>query len=126
MKERHLIVLRPNQYNNGDLRLGLFTDDYLNYVHGKNIQALYVNFYAANQRIQSIRTYNNHGSIVKKSIISNWLNLKEISEGELLLFELIMDNDSGIHYYNFLGTPNDIKVLIDTAANRIDSHASRH
>ena len=119
MKERHLLVLRPNQYNDGNLRLALFTDDYQKFVHGRHVQSLYVNFFAANRNISSIRTYVNHGSIVKKSIISNWLHNKGFSEGTLLLFELIKDDDAGIHIYNFLGTTADVTTLINNTTNKI-------
>lgn len=119
MKERHLIVLRPNQYSDGNLRLALFTEDYQRFVQRKHIQSLYVNFFAANRKLSSIQTYVNHGSIAKKSIISNWLHNNGFSEGTLLLFELIMDDDAGIHIYNFLGTIADVTTLINNAKNKI-------
>lgn len=119
MKERHLLVLRPNQYNDGSLRLGLFTDDYHNHVQGKNVCALYINFFAANQRITSIKTYLNHGSIAKKSIIDAWLQQSGFTERTLLLFELITDNDAGIHIYNFLSKAEDAITLIKKAENKV-------
>lgn len=32
MKERHLVVLRPNQNNDGDLCLAIFEEDYQRFV----------------------------------------------------------------------------------------------
>ena len=119
MKERHLIVLRPNQYNDGDLRLALFAEDYQRFVQGEYIQSLYVNFFAANRKISSIKTYINEGSIVKKAIISNWLHQKGFSEGTPLLFELAIDNNAGIHIYRFLGTTVDVTTLINNTTNKI-------
>ncbi len=34
MKDKHLPVLRPNQYDGDDLRLAFFEKDYQNYVKG--------------------------------------------------------------------------------------------
>ena len=119
MKVRKLIVLRPNQYNNGDLRLALLTEDYKEYVQGKNVQALYVNFFAANRIISSLKTYVNEGSIVKKTIVSNWLHQKGFSEGTPLLFELTMDDNAGIHIYRFLGTTADVTTLINSTENKL-------
>ena len=119
MKERHLIVLRPNQYNDGDLRLALFAEDYQRFVRGKHIHALYVNFFAVNRKISSIKSYINEGSIVKKGIVSYWLHQKGFSEGTPLLFELTMDDNAGIQIYRFLGNTADVISLINNATNKI-------
>lgn len=115
MKERHLIVLRPNQYNDGDLRLALFTDDYRRFVQGKRVLSLYVKFHTVNRKISSIKTYLNKGSIAKKDIVSSWLFQKGFAEGTLLLFELTTDDKTRIHVYRFLGTATDVTSLINDA-----------
>lgn len=119
MKQRHLIVLRPNQYNDGDLRLALFAEDYQRFVRGKHIQALYVNFFGVNRKISSIQTYIKKGSIEKKAIVSNWLKQNEFLKGTPLLFELTMDDNLGIHIYSFLGTTADVTKLINNSENKI-------
>ena len=115
MKERHLIVLRPNQYNDGDLRLALFTDDYRRFVQGKRVLSLYVKFHTVNRKISSLKTYVNKGSIAKKDIVNNWLFQKGYLEGTLLLFELTIDDKTGIHVYSFLSAATDVTSLINDA-----------
>lgn len=119
-KTRRLIILRPNQYNDRDLRLALFTDDFQKYVLGKNVRALYVNFGASDRRIDSLKSYLNHGSIVRKGVISTWLYQKEyLLESNLLLFELEIDNVRGIHRYHFIGDASEIVGMINSSMNSI-------
>lgn len=117
---RKLIVLRPCQYNGEDLRLGLFTEDYQELVRGQRVDSLYVNFGAANRRIDSLPTYLNHGSIAKKSIINTWLQQKGYTEHHhLLLFELVIDDRTFSHTYRFLASADEVTGLIDVAYGRI-------
>ena len=117
---RKLIILRPCLYNGEDLRLGLFTEDYQELVREHRIDSLYVNFGVANRRIDSLPTYLNHGSIVKKSIINTWLQHKGFTErDDLLLFELVIDDRAFSHTYRFLGSVNEVTGLIDAAKGRI-------
>ena len=119
-KTRRLIILRPNQYNQGDLRLALFREDYQSYVQGRDIQSLYINFGSTERRIYSLASYRNHGSIVKKSIVSTWLHAAGYKEeSQLLLFELIHDDVSRSHTYRFLGSVAYFTNLINTAQNKI-------
>ncbi len=83
-----------------------------------HIQALYVNFFAFNRKISSIKIYINEGTIVKIAIINNWLQQKKSLEGTLLLFELTMDDNVGIHTYSFLDTTTDVTTLINNAIDK--------
>lgn len=125
MNERHLIVLRPNQYNRDDLRLALFKDDYRQYVQGRVVQSLYVNLNVVNTIIGNIKTYVNHGSIAEKTIINTWLRENNYIEGTPLLFELLIDDSTKTHIYNYLGTVDEVTSYINTALGKITITASQ-
>ena len=116
--ERRLVLLRPNQYNDGDLRLALFTEDFARDIRGEEINALYVNLGGSNYKIDSIRTYKGFGSIVNKRIISKWLQDKGFNVGTLLLFEFLMNKKAGAHLYRFLGSADEIRNLISSAEDK--------
>lgn len=119
-KTKTLIILRPNQYNKGDLRLALFTEDFHQWVQHKDIRALYVNLGASDRRIDSLATYLHHGSIVKKSIVSEWLHRSNCSEeADLMLFELTVDERLHQHTYRYLGLCRDIQAQIAEFESKI-------
>lgn len=101
-KTRRLIILRPNQHNNGDLRLALFAEDYQKRVQGNVVNALFINFGTTDCQIDSLTTYCNHGS-VKTNSISTWLQQSGFhDESDLLLFELEINNDEHMHKYRYI------------------------
>ena len=108
--ERHLIVLRPVQNSVDNFRLGLFTAEYREYVRSKEIKSLHVNLDGTDCEIDGITTYLGHGSIVDTHIINDWLHSKGFGLGALLLFELVIDKNAGIHIYRFLGSAGEIRT----------------
>ena len=117
---KKLIILRPNQYGNGLLRLALFKEDYREYVQDKSIKTLSVIFDTKKLNVKSLPTYCNHGSLEKASIVSKWLRASGfIEEKNLLLFELTIDNASQSHTYSFLGEVDRVLALVDEAKKQI-------
>ncbi len=98
------LVLRPVNAGNGNLRLGLYTKEYRNYVRNRKVASLYIDLGNGLQDIGSIPTYLNHGSLSNKEIISDWLYKHGyITPQDQLEFELEIDEIKSIHTYRFIG-----------------------
>ena len=99
------VILRPLGYNNGDLRLGLYDADFKKYVYGKKVKALFIDFGEGKglEQIRPFNTYTNKGSIVKKSVVSEWLFRKGFIDNTFQLkFLLTIDDSTSTHKYFFI------------------------
>lgn len=95
------ITLRPLKYGNGYLRLGLSMDKFRKYVQNKDVKNLYIDLGQGYQDVVYKITYIKEGSLVNKTLISDWLYQNGYTNSKCHLdfeFEII-----GLkHYYKLI------------------------
>ena len=97
------ITLRPLTYGNGNLRLGLFTEDFNKYVKNNKVQNLFIDLGQGYKDVVYKKTYIKKGSLLDKALISDWLHQNGFTNNKCLLdFELDIDMATNTHLYRLL------------------------
>lgn len=101
---KKLIIMRPLHSSPDNLRLGLHTDAFKEFVSDK-VSSLIVDFGEGEQEVPHLKSYVKHGSIVGKELVNNWLQRKGfLSPDQQLLFELEESSDGHQHTYRYIGS----------------------
>lgn len=103
-KYKNLIILRPVHSGPDNLRLGLYTDAFREFVSDK-VTSLFVDFGDGEKEVPHLDSYVKYGSIVGIEQINGWLQSKGfLSPDQQLLFELEESSDGHRHTYRYIGS----------------------
>ena len=98
-----LIILKPGKAGGDNYRLRHNMDTYRNYIQGKDIQSLFIDFGNGLQDVGNLSTYM-YGSLQNSNVISDWLHQHYFTDtAQQLLFELEICEDDHTHIYHYIG-----------------------
>lgn len=102
-QNKQLVILRPCKCGRDILRLGLYSEDFKEFVDSR-VTSLHINLGNGMINNGNLPTYIHHGSIAKKETINEWLHEKGLTSCEQqLLFELEVSEDGHCHSYRYIG-----------------------
>lgn len=99
---RTLIILKPGKAGGDNYRLRHDMETYRNYIQGKDIKSLFIDFGDGLQNVGNLPTYM-FGSLQNSSIISGWLHQHNLTDTtQQLLFELEISAEGHTHIYHYI------------------------